>query len=309
MEKLQAMYQWGIDLIRTIQTIENPPLTSVVVFITTLGAGIIYLVMLFYILWCVDDRAGMRLSILLVFSNWVNSFLKVIFKQPRPYDLDPSVGRALESTFGLPSGHAQNSLVFFMGFASWLKKPVFYVAAILITLVISFTRLYLGVHFPTDIFGGWIVGLIVLVLYWLFADRIIQVLEVASVRFRLIITAAVSFIMLLLNPTDLVMAGVFLGQGMGYTLMIRFFPFDVRKTRQGKDAGPLTLFLRYLLGIACTGVILFLGTKIIGIIGEASSFYRITTFLVFAITGAGVTAGIPWLFIQTGLAGRKDKPV
>ncbi len=295
------------NLIKAIQTIEHPVLSAVIVFITNMGAGTLYLLILFYIFWCVDDRAGIRLSVLTVFSAWMNGFLKVIFKQPRPYDLDPSVGRALESSYGFPSGHAQSVLVFFMGLASWLKKPVFYITAVLITLVMSFTRLYLGVHFPTDIFGGWIAGFIVLGLYWLFAERIIKVLEAASIRFRLIISAAVSFIMLLLNPADVKMSGIFLGLGMGYTLMLRFFPFDVKKKKAGDALKPVTIVLRYILGAACTGVILFLGTAVIDRVGEAAASYRIVAFAVHVLVGAVVTAGIPWLFIQTGLAARKEQ--
>jgi membrane-associated phospholipid phosphatase len=305
MENLQEIHQWGIDVIKAIQIIENPILSSVIIFITTLGAGVLYLLALFFIFWCVDDRMGIRLSILTIFSAWVNGFLKVMFKHPRPYNLDPSVGRALESSYGFPSGHAQSVLVFFMGLASWLKKPVVYIAAILITLVMSFTRLYLGVHFPTDIFGGWIAGFIVLGLYWLFADRIIKVLEVASVRFRLIITAAVSFIMLILDPLNLEMSGIFLGLGAGYTLMLRFFPFDVKKKKSGAEAGSLTLFLRYILGLVCTGIFLFLGTTLIDMMGEVSSVYRIIAFTIYALIGAVVTAGMPWLFIQAGLSVRK----
>lgn len=300
METVQEIYQRGIDLIKAIQTIESPALTSIVVFITNLGAGTLYLLILFYIFWCVDDRAGIKLSVLTIFSAWTNGFLKVMFKQPRPYDLDPSVGRAFESSYGFPSGHAQSVLVFFMSLASMLKKPAVYIAAILITLVMSFTRLYLGVHFPTDILGGWLAGFIILGLYRLFADRIIKTLASSSVRFRLIISAAVSFIMLLLSPNDVRMSGTFLGLGMGYTFMLRFFPFDVKKKKSGASADMLTLFLRYILGAACTGLLLFLGTLVINMMGKGA--YRITSFAVYTLTGAAVSAGVPWLFIQIGLA-------
>ncbi len=303
---ISEIYQWGIDLIKVIQTIENPVLSAVIVFVTNLGAGIIYLLVLFFIFWCVDDKMGVRLSVLTVFSAWVNGFLKVMCKQPRPYNLDPSVGRALEPSYGFPSGHAQSVLVFFMSFALWLKKPVIYVIAVFIILLMSFTRLYLGVHFPTDILGGWIAGGIVIGLYWLFAGRIIKILAVAGIRFRLIICAAGSFIMLLLHPEDLRMPGIFLGLGMGYTFMLRFFPFDVKTTKAGKKAGPLVMLLRYLLGAACTGIVLFSGMTVIEMTGSLSGFHRIIPFAVYALTGAIVTAGVPWLFIKTGLSAKKQ---
>ncbi|MDR2899902.1 MAG: phosphatase PAP2 family protein [Treponema sp.] len=306
MENLQEMYQWGIDLIKVIQLIENPVLSAVLVFITTLGAGVFYMLALFFIIWCVDDRMGIRLAVLTLVSAWANSLLKVTCKQPRPYNLDPSVGRALESSYGFPSGHAQSVLVFFMSLATWLKKPAVYIAAILITLVMSFTRLYLGVHFPTDIFGGWIAGLIVLGLYWIFADRIIKVLAVASIRFRLIISAAASFVMLILCPSDLRMPGLILGLGMGYSVMIHYFPFDVKKKKDGLKAGPLTLLLRYILGAACAGLVMFFGSLFTDMLGEASSAYRIAEFTVHGLVGGAATALVPWLFIKTGLSVKKE---
>jgi hypothetical protein len=248
---------------------------------------------------------GIKLSVLTIFSTWVNDFLKMMFHAPRPYDFDSSVGRASESSSGFPSGHAQSVFVFCLGFSSWRKKSSVYIAAIIFILVMSFTRLYLGVHFPTDIFGGWIAGFVVLALYWFFAERIIKVLAVASIRFRLIISAAVSFIMLILNPEQVKMAGIFLGLGMGYTLMLRFFPFDVKTKKNGKKADTFTLGLRYVLGLACMGILLFLGTKFIALMGETSSVYRIVTFAVYAAIGSAVTAGVPWLFIQTGLSAKK----
>lgn len=316
MNTIQKILQWGIDLIKVIQTIETPVLSAFMVFFSYLGSGIVYLLILFFIIWCVDDKAGIKLSVLIIFSTWVNSFLKIMFKQPRPYDFDPSVGRAFESSYGFPSGHAQSVFIFFLSLAAWVKKNVMYIITILIILMMSFSRLYFGVHFPTDIFGGWIAGFIILSLYWLFAGRIIKVLEVASIRFRLILSAAVSFIMLLLHPGNLEMSGIFLGLGMGYTLMVRFFPFDVKKKKDGEKAGLFTLVLRYLLGLTCTGIVLLLGRKLIGIfespilessILESSGVSRMIPFVSYALTGAMVTAGVPWLFIQTGLSVRKDK--
>jgi hypothetical protein len=87
--------------------------------------------------------------------------------------------------------------------------------------------------------------------------------------------------------------------------MLRFFPFDVKKKKGGAAVKALTLFLRYILGAACTGIFLFLGTNLIEMIGEASSVYRIIAFIIYALLGALVTAGVPWLFIQTGLSVKK----
>jgi hypothetical protein len=88
--------------------------------------------------------------------------------------------------------------------------------------------------------------------------------------------------------------------------MLRFFPFDVKKKKQGKNADPFTLFLRYLLGLSCTGIVLFFGTKFIKTMGETSSLYRMASFVIYTLIGAIVTAGVPWLFIRFGLSVSKN---
>ena len=62
---------------------------------------------------------------------------------------------AEESSFGLPSGHAQNAVVVWGMLALWIRKTWAWIAGVIIILLIGLSRIYLGVHFPTDVLGGW----------------------------------------------------------------------------------------------------------------------------------------------------------
>jgi hypothetical protein len=99
---LFGLYYWGIAVIRAIQTIESPALTTLMRLLTALGTDLFYIPVLLFVYWCVDTRRGMRLGVLLMVSSWSNSFLKSLLAQPRPYTLDPSVGRGFEKSYGMP---------------------------------------------------------------------------------------------------------------------------------------------------------------------------------------------------------------
>ncbi len=88
-------------------------------------------------------------------------FLKLAFNKDRPQLWDSSIN---EITYSYPSGHALGSMVLY-GFLSYLVARLFpqyakasYAIATLLILAIGFSRLYLGVHWPTDIIGGYAIG-------------------------------------------------------------------------------------------------------------------------------------------------------
>jgi membrane-associated phospholipid phosphatase len=168
-EGLNGWYLWGMEFVRAVQGPENAVLTTLVKGLTLLGSELFYIPAVLFIYWCVDERKGQRLALLLLLSAWLNTALKDLLKQPRPYFLDPSVGRARASGYGLPSGHAQQSLVFWAAALSGKGRSGWIIAGAA-TLVLGFTRLYLGLHFPTDLAGGWLLALGVLALYGLLGE-------------------------------------------------------------------------------------------------------------------------------------------
>ena len=92
-----------------------------------------------------------------------NDLLKAAFARPRP-DLIYQAVRVFTSSF--PSGHAELSATTYLTIAALLAQNqtsfkiglYFIVLAVLLTILIGISRIYLGVHYPTDVFGGWCVG-------------------------------------------------------------------------------------------------------------------------------------------------------
>lgn len=136
-------------------------------WITQLGSEQVYIALLIVVFLSIDAKIGRRLGIFLLISFYLNQHLKILMDTPRPFVIDPSVARsqaAIDSAGGgaFPSGHAQGSTTFWGLVAFYFRKRwLWWLAAFLIVLV-SVSRLYLGVHWPVDTLGGIVIGIAII---------------------------------------------------------------------------------------------------------------------------------------------------
>ncbi|NGX34025.1 MAG: hypothetical protein K1060chlam1_00370 [Candidatus Anoxychlamydiales bacterium] len=154
------MHTFQLKIIEFVQQIRNPILDEFFKFLNLFDTPIFYLI-LFPLLWIgYSYRFGAKIFFILMVSSIVNNLLKDIFMQPRPYILDPSVGIIhVLSNYGLPSGAAQTAVILPLLLIEHFKKkkwPI--IVGINYFFWISLSRLYLGVHFLTDIIAGWFIG-------------------------------------------------------------------------------------------------------------------------------------------------------
>jgi undecaprenyl-diphosphatase len=109
------------------------------------------------------------------FLNWA---LKRAFERPRP-DVVPHLREVLSSSF--PSGHALTSAVVYLTLGTLLMRlaqgrlaKVYCIAvAMLATLLVGSSRVFLGVHYPTDVLAGWLIGMTWALLCWM-AERALE---------------------------------------------------------------------------------------------------------------------------------------
>ena len=162
-----------MSLLYWLQSIRNPVLDAIFSVITRLGEETALMVVGMFILWCVSKKWGYRFFLIGLVGNTTNQLLKAIFLIPRPWVLDPEFpivesARAAATGYSFPSGHTQTAAGVFGTLAVWLKKRWLTILCIVMTLLVGFSRMYLGVHTPLDVGVSLITSLfIVLGLNWL----------------------------------------------------------------------------------------------------------------------------------------------
>ena len=153
---MSAFMAWNLDILRAIAALRTPRLDSIMQGITELGGETVFMVLLLVVFWCVDKNKGYYLMLLCFAGTAVNQVLKIAFCIPRPWLLDPSFeivesARAGAAGFSFPSGHTQNAVAAYGGLARVTEKRWLRIVCLALTLLIPFSRMYLGVHTPLDV--------------------------------------------------------------------------------------------------------------------------------------------------------------
>lgn len=158
-----------------------------------------------------------RIAMLLFISGLINGFLKDYFQDPRPameFMLDPRIG----DSYGWPSGHAQIAVTLWGLIAIEFKEKWLSYLCLLIIALISFSRMYLGVHDFGDVFAGLIIGAIVLGLWFLASFN--KIYEIFSNKVWVLLILLSHFIYYFIYPSHInhEPSAWFLGLMMGWYL-------------------------------------------------------------------------------------------
>lgn len=167
-ELLENELKWFDDaVIGLVHRLDSPLTTAIMKGFTTLGSATVMTglaLVAAILLWQIKRHFwdATMVLIALLGSYGLNELLKWIFRRDRP-----NIARLVEATgYSFPSGHAMVSITVF-GFLAYLvwinirKRPLRYsltAALVLVVVVIGVSRIYLGVHYPSDVLGGFIAG-------------------------------------------------------------------------------------------------------------------------------------------------------
>jgi undecaprenyl-diphosphatase len=122
----------------------------------TMGRLLLLVLSLGLLLWFGRRSGALWLAAMMAGGTALNLILKQIFAAPRP-DLLPHLDNV--HTYSFPSGHAAGNMMFFGAVAMLLARRSGYWAAAMIVALIGVSRVWLGVHWPSDVTAGWIEGL------------------------------------------------------------------------------------------------------------------------------------------------------
>ncbi len=294
--------------------------------ITLLGSEDFFILVMPVLYWCVDAALGLRVGIILMLSGHLNGVFKLLFHSPRPYWVSADVlAGSTETSFGMPSGHAMNTLSIWGLTARLLSKPWFTALSVAVIILVGFSRIVLGVHFISDVIAGWLLGGILLVLFIKLNTPVTSWLKGLSTRGHVLLAFGSTMILILLGilpasltlpaplPADWIAnatrtsveapvpyeisglfttAGTWLGMTLGVAILYR-------KGGLKSTTSNLHRLMRYIIGLV--GLFLFwYGLKLVFPDGETwlPLFLRL---IRYALVGLWIGLGAPLVFHQLKL--------
>lgn len=146
-------------------------MTVIMKMITTLGSSIVIVAGLISVAVLIRDKKYFKIF---VFANLLaiilNNIIKLIVHRPRPSN---TMTLAVETSYSFPSGHSMMSMVFYGLVIYYVRKFVkkkwisnlLTVVLSLVILAVGITRIYLGVHYATDVLAAYVIGFVYLFVF------------------------------------------------------------------------------------------------------------------------------------------------
>lgn len=323
---MDPLYEFGLEATRWLQTTYSG-LEHFLALISQLGSLEFYLALMPLIYWSINKQFGRQAMYLLALSYNLNAVLKHIFREPRPYWLDSSVGLRTAAHYGLPSGHTQIAATVYLFLAYWARKTWVWLVAFVLIFLIALSRVYLGVHFVHDVLAGLFLAILTLAGYWVwrrFFDESFRNRILGQRLLLAVLVPLVSAILYLLlrwlvgGPTDTVAwaeyipaaevvsmediatsLGILLGLGVGFILEASRVHFTVAGT-------PAKRILRYLLGIFVT-LAIWRGLSLV--LPENPLWLGLPLRLFrYWLAGIWIAYYAPLVFVRVGLAESSPRP-
>ena len=162
---MTAYFAWEAALLLWIQNhLRVPVLTPIMTAVTHLGDhGLFWILLTVFLLILPKTRkAGLASALALIFSLIINNIiLKNAIARVRPYELiqglELIVTRATDYSF--PSGHTGASFASALAMFPDIPRP-WNIVLVILASVIAFSRLFVGIHYPTDVLGGLVTGML-----------------------------------------------------------------------------------------------------------------------------------------------------
>lgn len=293
-----------LSFLHFLETIRTAVQTTFFSFITLFGEEVVMIAVLGMIYWCIDKRLGYRIGFSYFLSGLCVQTLKITFRIPRPWILDPTlnpVSSALKTATGysFPSGHTQSATALFGTLGLYIKQntkkhTLKCFCCLGIIGLVAFSRMYLGVHTPKDVLVSFFVsgGLVLL------AEHIFQTQQQKNTKTNTKIFLLMSFIsiaimiyaIILLFRKDILQiyasdcckaAGAGLGFTLGWWFEERYIQFEER------GFGLFGQAVKYSIGIGIA-VLLKVGLKAVMGTSMAADIGRYFLLVLW------ITVGFPY---------------
>lgn len=307
-EFLTSLIPWGTSVILWVQSFRHPVFDALFQMVTFLGTEAFYLFLLPFVYWCLNKQVGIGLAYIFIFSNYLNSAIKLTFRLPRPSD-PRLVLLGTETSPSFPSNHAQGAMVNWGYLAIQFRRKIWHIVAGVLILLIAFSRIYLGVHFPQDVVGGLLIGLLLLMVYNWILETIRKRRFNLPLPIKLALSVVIPLALLFAHPPDIDGAypAEFAGTLMATLLgMSTGFLLEQERIRFQVDGLWWQRGLRFILGMILV-LIFYLGLKAVFPESVSYPLAMALRMIRYGLVGFCVGFLAPWLFVATSLARREER--
>ena len=236
-----------------LERLRNPVLDALFSAVTLCGEETVFMAVGLIVFWCFNKRQGYYLLCVGFLGTVLNQFLKMLFRVPRPWIRNPDFtivesARDAASGYSFPSGHTQSSIGLFGGIARANANRILRTVMIVICVLVPLSRMYLGVHPPSDVGVSTVIALLlVFVAYPLFqkAERSPKLMYGILFSLTAVMIAYLCFVCLYQFPESVYLSenlhnlesarkngftlmGCILGVLVVYTADVRWIRFDTR---------------------------------------------------------------------------------
>lgn len=177
-------FPWEVSLMEWLQGHIGSAGISIISFFSMFGEEILLVLFLGFIYWCYDKKLGRTMGLSAIMGLTWNAMAKNIALRRRPYfdhenirilrvvDPEADIYNISAQGYSFPSGHSTNAVTAFGSLAVRLRKRWATVIAVIIPLLTGISRFVVGAHYPTDVLGGWLLGVIIVLLVPLLQRRV-----------------------------------------------------------------------------------------------------------------------------------------
>lgn len=146
--------------IHYLQGIQNPTLDNLFYAITMLADQWTFLLIFCTVYWCFNKRIGFEIGVVLLTTSAVNTTIKNYFQELRPFETLQirAIGLETAGGYSFPSGHSQTTSSFFSYLALRRSRRII-APAVILTVLVACSRVYMGVHWPRDVIYGIAIGM------------------------------------------------------------------------------------------------------------------------------------------------------